>query len=146
MLVAFEDAEALERIRNRLTPLQRIEHSAAPRRKILVKLTRDFMREIGRLGGLKSRAVASHKKHISDVNRQNALKRWRKPEIQPAQKASPVNRSKSTFLAIALVSGRRKPMPGRSGASTLAYLISMQSTRIAESRSSSTLCTRPATR
>lgn len=80
MLIAVEDAEALERIRNRLTPLQRVDHTAAPRRKIVVKLTRDFMRKIGRLGGLKSHAVASHKKHISDVNRQNALKRWRKPE------------------------------------------------------------------
>ena len=50
-----------------------------------------------------------------------------------------MNKSKSTFLAIVLVSGRRKPMPGRSGASAFAYLMSITRTRIADSKSSSTL-------
>ena len=88
-LIAVEDLEALDRVRARLVPLERVDHSAARRRKIVVKLTSDFMREIGRLGGLKSAAVASHKKHISEVNRQNALKRWQRPEAteQPVSPA-----------------------------------------------------------
>ena len=84
MLIVVEDAEALDRVRARLVPLERVDHSAAPRRKVVIKLTRQFMAEIGRLGGLKSAAVASHKKHISEVNRQNALKRWHKPEVTDA--------------------------------------------------------------
>jgi hypothetical protein len=77
-LVAFEDADALDRVRNRLTPLERVDSTAARKRVIAFKLTPDFMREIGRLGGLKSAAVASRKKHISEVNRRNALKRWQR--------------------------------------------------------------------
>jgi hypothetical protein len=77
-LVAYEDLEALDRIRNRLVPLERIDSSAARKRVIAFKLSPDFMREIGRLGGLKSAAVASRKKHISEVNRRNALKRWQR--------------------------------------------------------------------
>ena len=83
-LVAFEDLEALDRVRARLVPLERVDHTAAPRRKIVIKLNSDFMRRIGRLGGVKSAAVASHKKHISEVNRQNALKRWHKPDVTEA--------------------------------------------------------------
>jgi hypothetical protein len=36
------------------------------------------MREIGRLGGLKSAAVALRKRRISEINRRNALKRWQR--------------------------------------------------------------------
>lgn len=78
MLVAFEDAAALDRIRNRLTPLQRVDHSGAVRRKIVIKLTPEFMRKIGRLGGLKSAAAASKKRHLSEINRAKALKRWQR--------------------------------------------------------------------
>ena len=87
-LVAFEDTEALDRVRARLTPLERIDTSAAPRRKIVIKLTTDFMRKIGRLGGRKSaenrRARASKRKALSEMKRQAALKRWRKPDVTDA--------------------------------------------------------------
>jgi hypothetical protein len=83
-LVVVEDADALDRVRNRLTPLERVDHTAARKRVIAFKLSPDFMRKIGRLGGLKSAAVASHKRHISEVNRQNALKRWRRPKATDA--------------------------------------------------------------
>ena len=76
MLIVVEDAEALDRVRARLVPLQRVEHSAAPRRKIVIKLSADFMREIGRLGGLKSNANRIRKQQRSAINRANALKRW----------------------------------------------------------------------
>ena len=79
-LIAVEDADALDRVRGRLVPLGRVDHSAAPRRKIVIKLTPDFMREIGRLGGLKSNANRIRKRQRSVINRANALKRWRKPE------------------------------------------------------------------
>ena len=84
MLIAVEDAEALDRVRSRLVPLQRVDHSAAPRRRIIIKFTRDFMREIGRLGGLKSVQIASEKSIVAPINRANALKRWRKPEVTDA--------------------------------------------------------------
>jgi hypothetical protein len=77
-LVVVEDAEALDRVRNRLVPLERVDHTAAPKRVIMFKLTPDFMRKIGKLGGLKSHAVALRKRHISEVNRRNALKRWQR--------------------------------------------------------------------
>jgi hypothetical protein len=59
-LVAFEDTEALDRVRSRLAPLQRIDHSAAPRRRIIIKLTTDFMRKIGRLGGARAPKTGVH--------------------------------------------------------------------------------------
>ena len=83
-LVAFEDLEALDRVRARLVPLERVDHTAAPRRKIVIKLTSDFMREIGRLGGLKSNANRIRKQQRSVINRANALKRWHKPEVTDA--------------------------------------------------------------
>ena len=76
-LVVVEDAEALDRVRNRLTPLERVDTRAAPKRKIVIKLTRQFMAEIGRLGGLKSNANRIRKQQRSVINRANALKRWR---------------------------------------------------------------------
>lgn len=78
MLIVVEDADALDRVRNRLTPLERVDHTAARKRVISFKLTPDFMREIGRLGGLKSAAVALRKRRISEINRRNALKRWQR--------------------------------------------------------------------
>ena len=77
-LVAFEDTEALARVQGRLAPLQRVDCGGVTRRRIIIKFTPDFMRKIGRLGGLKKAAVASRKKHISEVNRANALKRWQR--------------------------------------------------------------------
>ena len=77
-LVAFEDTEALARVQGRLAPLQRVDCGVVSRRRIIIKFTPDFMRKIGRLGGLKKAAVASRKKHISEVNRRNALKRWQR--------------------------------------------------------------------
>jgi hypothetical protein len=77
-LVAYEDLEALDRIRNRLVPLERIDSSAARKRVIAFKLSPDFMREIGRLGGLKSAAAASKKRHLSEINRAKALMRWQR--------------------------------------------------------------------
>ncbi|MGB7831300.1 MAG: hypothetical protein WBL84_03735 [Xanthobacteraceae bacterium] len=81
-LVVVEDAEALDRVRARLVPLGRVDHTAAPKRKIVIKLTRDFMRQIGRLGGLKSaenrHARASRRKALSEMKRQAALKRWQR--------------------------------------------------------------------
>ena len=41
-----------------------------------MNFTLDFMRKIGRLGGLKSAAAASKKRHLSEINRAKALKRW----------------------------------------------------------------------
>ena len=78
MLVAVEDAEALDRIRNRLVPLGRIDSTAARKRVIAFKLSPDFMRKIGKLGGLKSAANRIRKKHRGEINRQNALKRWQR--------------------------------------------------------------------
>ena len=80
MLVVVPDAEALARIQSRLVPLERVDHSAAPRRKVVIKLTWQFMAEIGRLGGLKSNANRIRKQQRSAINRANALKRWHKPE------------------------------------------------------------------
>ena len=84
MLIAVRDAEALARIQSRLVPLERVDHTAAPRRKVVVKFSRDFMREIGRLGGLKSNAIRIRKRERSAINRANALKRWRKPAVTDA--------------------------------------------------------------
>ena len=81
-LVAFEDTEALDRVRSRLAPLQRIDHTAAPKRKIVVKFTREFMAEIGRLGGSKSNANRIRKQQRSLINRANALKRWQRPRVE----------------------------------------------------------------
>jgi hypothetical protein len=36
------------------------------------------MRKIGRLGGLKKAAAASKKRHLSEINRAKALKRWQR--------------------------------------------------------------------
>ena len=87
-LIAMEDTEALDRVRDRLVPLERIDHSAAPRRRIVVKFTREFMRKIGALGGRKSaenrRARASKRKALSEMKRQAALKRWRKLDVTDA--------------------------------------------------------------
>ena len=76
MLIAVEDLEALDRVRARLTPLQRVDSGGAGRRRIIVKLTPQFMREIGKLGGLKSAANRIRKQQRSVINRANALKRW----------------------------------------------------------------------
>ena len=86
MLIAVEDAEALDRVRARLVPLERVDHTAAPRRKVVIKLTREFMGKIGRLGGLKSNANRIRKQRRSVINRANALKRWQRPELLPASK------------------------------------------------------------
>jgi hypothetical protein len=82
MLIAVQDAEALDRVRDRLVTLERVAHTAAPRRRIIVKFTPEFMRKIGALGGRKSgenrRARASKRKALSEMKRQAAFKRWQR--------------------------------------------------------------------
>ena len=73
-LIAVEDAEALDRVRARLVPLQRVDHGVVKTR-IVVKFTPDFMRKIGSLGGLKS-CRGIQEKALSEINRAKALKRW----------------------------------------------------------------------
>ena len=77
-LVVVEDAEALARVQGRFAPLQRVDCGVATRRRIIVKFSTDFMRKIGRLGGLKKAAAASKKRHLSEINRAKALKRWQR--------------------------------------------------------------------
>ncbi len=78
-LVAFEDADALDRVRNRLIPLQRIDCGGAKKRRtVVIKFTRKFLREMGSLGGRKKHANALHRRHVSDVRREAANKRWQR--------------------------------------------------------------------
>jgi hypothetical protein len=76
-LVAVEDTEALARVQGRLVPIRR---SAASRQEITVRMTRKFLKEIGRQGGRKSgevrAAAAARKRAISERNRAKAFKRW----------------------------------------------------------------------
>ena len=79
-LIVVEDADALARVRTRLVPLQRIDHTAASRRRIIIKLTPEFMRKIGALGGRKSAEIRHARALKSEMKRRAALARWRKPE------------------------------------------------------------------
>ena len=81
MLIAVADPEALERIRNRLVPLQRIDTTGGVRRKVKFNLSVEFMRKIGSLGGRKSATVVARKRYISETNRRNVMKRYRKAEV-----------------------------------------------------------------
>ena len=67
--------------------------SAATDCLISFRLSHDFMRRIGRKGALaraqKLRAAASERKRISERNRRNALKRWRRQEITSGPQADP---------------------------------------------------------
>jgi hypothetical protein len=83
-LIVVEDADALARVRSRFVPLERIDRSAACRRKIVVKLTREFMRKIGSLGGRKSAEIRHARALNSEMKRRAALARWRKPEVPDA--------------------------------------------------------------
>ena len=60
---------------------------------INLKVSRNFLRQIGKSGGLararKAAAVASAKKRISETNRRNALKRWRRQETTSDPPAEP---------------------------------------------------------
>ena len=78
MLIAVADPEALERIRNRLVPLERHDTSGGVRRKVKFNFTIEFMRKIGTLGGRKSAAIAAKKKARSEIYRANAMKRYAK--------------------------------------------------------------------
>jgi hypothetical protein len=86
MLIAVRDAEALARVQSQLKPLERVEHTAASRRRIVVKFTREFMRKIGSLGGRKSaenrHARSIKKQERSRVARTAALARWGKRSVQ----------------------------------------------------------------
>ncbi len=77
MLIAVEDVQALDRVRARLLPLQRVDCGPATMRTVHIKLTRDFMAKIGEIGRRKQRANRIRKKHRAEINRRNALKRWR---------------------------------------------------------------------
>ena len=78
MLIVVEDAEALARVQERFEPLQRVDCGVVSRRRIIIKFTPEFMRKIGRMGGLKKAAAASKKRHLSEINRSKALKRWQR--------------------------------------------------------------------
>jgi hypothetical protein len=82
-LVAIPDPEALARVQSRLVPLERVDHSVASRRRIIIKFTPEFMRKIGRLGGRKSGQVrharSIKKKERSRIARTAALARWHRP-------------------------------------------------------------------
>ena len=79
MLVAFEDTEALARVQGRLAPLQRVDCGVVSRRRIIIKFTPDFMRKIGRLGGLKggrARAEKLSARRRREIARHAAIARW----------------------------------------------------------------------
>jgi hypothetical protein len=80
-IALVHDEELLARFRARLTPRERAPQASGRAPPVTYALTHQFLRKIGRLGAAKSHAVASKKRHISKVNRANALKRWHKPEI-----------------------------------------------------------------
>jgi hypothetical protein len=84
MLIAVPDDAALDRVRARLQPFERVDTSAAPRRRIIIKLTPQFMREIGALGGRKSAENRRARASISETKRRAALARWHKPEVTEA--------------------------------------------------------------
>jgi hypothetical protein len=90
-LIAVSDSEALDRVRGRLEPLQRVDCGKARRKRILIRFTPDFMRKIGRLGGRKRHAIALEKRRRSEIYRANALKRWQRPKATEAaaQQSSP---------------------------------------------------------
>ena len=68
-------------IRERLIVRKRPPQASGRPPPVKYTLTHQFLKKIGRLGAAKSHAVASKKRHISEVNRANALKRWHKPQI-----------------------------------------------------------------
>ena len=84
-LIAVADQEALDRVRSRLAPLQRVNCGAAARRRVIVKLTPQHMREIGSKGGRACHAIALRKKARSEIYRRNALKRWHRTEVAADQ-------------------------------------------------------------
>lgn len=87
-LIAVEDIEALDRVDARLAPLRRIDAGGRRRRKIILKFSSEFMRQIGKLGGHAKHANALRRKAISDVRRQAALTRWRRLEVTEQLAAS----------------------------------------------------------
>lgn len=74
MLIAVPDPDAIERIRNRLRPLERIDTSGGVQRRVKFNFTIEFMRKIGQLGGMKSAAIAKRKRARSEIYRRNGLK------------------------------------------------------------------------
>jgi hypothetical protein len=79
MLIAVADEAALERVRNRLEPSS-VPHCgrAKKRHTVVIKFTTRFLREMGSLGGRKKHANALHRRHVSDVRREAANKRWQR--------------------------------------------------------------------
>jgi hypothetical protein len=75
------DEELLARFRDKLVVRKRPPQASGRPPPVKYTLTRQFLKKIGRLGAAKSHAVASKKRHISEVNRANALKRWHKLQI-----------------------------------------------------------------
>lgn len=80
MLVAVEDAEALARIGPRFEARRRAVANRASSGYYIVKRTRKYMAEIGRLGGVKSgasrHAMASRKRAFIESQRARAIRRW----------------------------------------------------------------------
>jgi hypothetical protein len=86
-LLAVEDPETLARVKKRFVYRRRMASNRASPSYQVVKRTRQFMRQIGTLGGIKSgevrRARALQKKAISEMKCRAALRRWRREPIGP---------------------------------------------------------------
>ena len=79
MLIAVADDTALARIKGQLTQRERINCDRAKKRHmVVIKFTSKFLREMGSLGGRKKHANALHRRHVSDVRREAANKRWQR--------------------------------------------------------------------
>ena len=86
-LQPVEDPQQLERIKQRYDPrAERYSEAVALNEPIKRVISRNFLRKIGRMGGAafaeKCRAARTKKRKLSKQNQANALKRWRKPEIE----------------------------------------------------------------
>jgi hypothetical protein len=64
---------------------ERYSSSAARNEPIKQTISRNFLRKIGRLGdsayAKKCHAERIRKRKVSRINRANALKRWRRPQV-----------------------------------------------------------------
>jgi hypothetical protein len=72
---------------------ERYSSSDARHEPIRRVISRNFLRKIGRLGNIayakKCRAERIRKRKISRMNRANALKRWRRPQVADVEPDSP---------------------------------------------------------
>jgi len=87
-LVAVEDTEAMARVKARLVARRRSLNTKRASPVDVVKVVnREFLRKIGQWGGFKSgqvrRTAVARKKAISEQNRANVMRRWRREVIGP---------------------------------------------------------------